>query len=358
MELQLYYTKKELERKVLTLERELNLAKLLEDSNEDDSDEAETIDEGESVCGQEKSKLWLSSNSNVFNHDQPPKEDKKIVNEVQPPKGANQFVIDTYPFVSPFIEKSKVGQSDLFNDMSKNVSAKVSTPNVEVAKIKTTEDIANPTSSSEGIRNDLRDFIARQSIPQQLPQFSGDPIEWPCFYSEYINSSKICNFSQYENLNRLKRALTGNAKETVQSLLILPENVDKIIDILKNRFGKPQHIIRYLIDKVRNFPTIREDKIETFLKFYDIFTNLIYTLQSLDEKDHINNPMLFDEILGKFPLSRRLSFLEHCEHLSTNKPRIVLLHEWLSRKVDAATQLISTHRDDEKFKSKGLDRKT
>lgn len=50
------------------------------------------------------------------------------------------------------------------------------------------------------------------------------------YFAEFEKSSRIYNFSIYENKNSLRGALTDLIKEYVQSLLLLP-------DISRNRFG-------------------------------------------------------------------------------------------------------------------------
>jgi len=78
--------------------------------------------------------------------------------------------------------------------------------------------------------------MARQTIKREFPLFSGDSLKRP-FLLLSMRTVLTYKFSIYENINRLRRALTGRAKERVQSLLLVPQNVNDIIDILRNRFG-------------------------------------------------------------------------------------------------------------------------
>jgi len=149
--------------------------------------------------------------------------------------------------------------------------------------------------------------MARQTIKQELPLFSGDPLEWPIYIAEYENSSQVCKFTDYENINRLRKSLTGRAKECVQSLLLVPQNVNEIIDILRNRFGDCSHVVKMMIDKIRAFPVIKEDKYDRLITFYDMITNLIQTLLSFNDIDQIRNNLLFEEILEKIQVSQEIT---------------------------------------------------
>lgn len=159
-------------------------------------------------------------------------------------------------------------------------------------------------------------MVARQTIPNKLPEFTGNPINWRVFYNEFINTTQICNFSNYENITRLRESLSGKARDSVHSLLIFPSNVPIIIEILKERFGCPQFIVQKLIERIKNIPPVREDKFENFIKFYDSLTSLIYTLTS-QQPDHIRDASLFEEVLNKIPCSQRISFLQHYKDLPT-----------------------------------------
>lgn len=69
----------------------------------------------------------------------------------------------------------------------------------------------------------------RQVISRDLPVFSGDPIEWPLFFSSYNHSTVACGYTDSENLLRLQRSLKGVAKEAVSSFLLHPFTVPQVL---------------------------------------------------------------------------------------------------------------------------------
>ncbi|XP_074031706.1 uncharacterized protein [Leptinotarsa decemlineata] len=182
-------------------------------------------------------------------------------------------------------------------------------------------------------------ILTRQSLPRELPIFDGNPSEWPNFIYHYNNSDAICGFSNEENQSRLQKCLKGNAKKIVQSLLIMPQNVDKVIDLLKNRFGRPDHIIMMLLEKIKKFPPVREEKLELFIEFCDEIKNFVATIESLNEEEHLHNSILVNEIMSKLPTSYQLSWVEHLSKLEKPRFKLVELGKWLDEKANAASQI-------------------
>ncbi|XP_075145994.1 uncharacterized protein LOC142220640 [Haematobia irritans] len=92
-------------------------------------------------------------------------------------------------------------------------------------------------------------IAARQVIPKELPNFDGNPEDWPLFISNYRNSTEIAGYSDGENLMRLQSCLRGRAKELVKSKLLIPSMVNEIIQTLEMCFGRPEHILDSMIEK-------------------------------------------------------------------------------------------------------------
>lgn len=82
-----------------------------------------------------------------------------------------------------------------------------------------------------------KQLAARQAISKDLPSFSGNPEEWPIFFSSYTNTTAMCGFTDAENVIRLQKSLTGKAYDAVKSRLMHPSNVEGVIATLRMRFG-------------------------------------------------------------------------------------------------------------------------
>lgn len=155
---------------------------------------------------------------------------------------------------------------------------------------------------------DYGKFFARQTTGKDLPTFSGAPDEWPIFIADYSRTTQLCEFSPDENLQRLRKCLRGEAAKAVQCLMLTPENLPKIMETLKRRFGNEEHIITSMIDAVRSTPPIREDKLETVIEMGTAVVNLIATVKSLNCDHHLQNPTLLLELRNKLPAAYKMQF--------------------------------------------------
>ncbi|XP_036217946.2 uncharacterized protein [Bactrocera oleae] len=166
---------------------------------------------------------------------------------------------------------------------------------------------------------------------QDLPDFSGQPEDWPIFYTAFIESTAIYKYSNYENNQRLLKSLKGYAREAVKSLLIHPNNVGNIIELLKFRFGRPEQLIRSQLAHVKEIAPISENAMSKIIPFATNVCNICVFLQSAHGGElHLSNPTLLDELVSKLPMSKRV---EWASFAALIQPYATVKHfsEWLSK---------------------------
>ncbi|XP_031337274.1 uncharacterized protein LOC116166463 [Photinus pyralis] len=211
------------------------------------------------------------------------------------------------------------------------------------------KDLSSEVGSKYNLRNqqinksqvpvEFSTFITRQAMPKDLPIFNGYPTEWPNFIFQYENSTAICGYTKEENQCRLQKCLKGNARTIVESLLILPRNADKIIDMLRKRFGRPELIVFMLLDRIRNFPVVKEDKLDMFINFSDNVKNVVGTMETLNQEDHLRNPILLQELLNKLPTSQKLRWLEYISRKTVQQPKLIEFSAWLDHRASIVSQI-------------------
>lgn len=152
-------------------------------------------------------------------------------------------------------------------------------------------------------------MAARQFMSKQLPIFKGEPEVWPLFISSFENTTNACGFTNLDNLKRLQDSLQGEALEAVRSRLVLPDAVPGVITDLRNLFGKPEKLLKTLLVKVRRAPAPRTDRLETFIHFGIIVKQLCDHLEAAGLTDHLNNPMLVQELVEKLPPNYKLDWV-------------------------------------------------
>ncbi|XP_062537667.1 uncharacterized protein LOC134205990 [Armigeres subalbatus] len=150
-------------------------------------------------------------------------------------------------------------------------------------------------------------LAARKALSQYLWKLRGEPEAWPLFISCFEHTT--CGFTDLENLKRLQDCLQGDALEAVRSRLVLPDLVPDVICDLRNLFGRPEKLLKKLLPKVRNFPAPRGDQLETFINFWITVKQLCDHHEAAQLRDHLNNPMLIQELVDKLPPIYKLDWV-------------------------------------------------
>ena len=88
-------------------------------------------------------------------------------------------------------------------------------------------------------------IVAKPKLPRiELPKFSGNVTKFQSFWEGFKSSvHQNTGLSVIDKFNYLRALLEGAAACSIQGLALTEGNYCAAIDILKERFGKPQHII-------------------------------------------------------------------------------------------------------------------
>ncbi|XP_062713808.1 uncharacterized protein LOC134290646 [Aedes albopictus] len=168
--------------------------------------------------------------------------------------------------------------------------------------------VQQPAMAEQSVVLQSQQLAARHVVGKQLPRFDGNPIDWPMFISSYEQSTAACGYTNAENLIRLQQCLTGHAKESVCSKLLLPESVPHAIETLRIRYGRPELLLKSLLEKVRRTPGPRQDKLETVIEFGLAVGNFVDHLRAAQLQQHLTNPMMMQELVDKLPGSMKMEW--------------------------------------------------
>jgi hypothetical protein len=87
-----------------------------------------------------------------------------------------------------------------------------------------------------------------------LPKFSGEAREWPSFVMTYRRTTGDCQFRESENMDRLRKPLEGKARQCVK-MVLLTNNAERVIEILRRNYGNSDVILNQLIEGVQLIET-------------------------------------------------------------------------------------------------------
>lgn len=178
---------------------------------------------------------------------------------------------------------------------------------------------------------------ARQFLSRKLPVFSGRPDEWPIFISSFNTTTKACGFSNLENLARLQESLRGPAREAVCTRMLLPGSVPQIIDTLRMLYRRPEQLLNTLLVKVRKAEPPRSDRLGSFISFGMVVQQLCDHLEATELNDHLVNPLLIQELVGKLPPSTKMDWVRFKRQHS--KITLRTLSDFLSDLVSTASEV-------------------
>ncbi|KOB67301.1 reverse transcriptase [Operophtera brumata] len=146
-----------------------------------------------------------------------------------------------------------------------------------------------------------KQLLSRFASSKDLPQFNGDPLEWLAYKLAYDESTKICKYSDAENMWRLRKSLKGEAKETVCSLLIGNTAPHIIIEALELRYGRPETIIHKITYQLKKIPPLSQNYHHEIVSFSIKIKNYVAAVKAVNQTDYLRSPELVSNVLTKCP---------------------------------------------------------
>ncbi|XP_065361998.1 uncharacterized protein LOC135955572 [Calliphora vicina] len=174
-----------------------------------------------------------------------------------------------------------------------------------------------------------------------LPDFSGSPEDWPMFSTAFNQSTAVYNYNNFENCLRLQKALKGDARECVKSLLIHADNVSMVIEQLCFQYGRPEMLIRCQLQQVKEISPISESAVDKLVPFAVKVRNLAAFLETANGQQHLANPTLMEELVGKLPMSKRMEWAR-CASTIKPYPTILDFSKWLKDVADLVRMVQTT----------------
>ncbi|XP_075990120.1 uncharacterized protein LOC142985759 [Anticarsia gemmatalis] len=169
-----------------------------------------------------------------------------------------------------------------------------------------------------------------------LPTFTGAVNEWLPFKAAVRDTTSMYHISAAENLQRLRSALKGEARDAVAALLHTATDPEVIMKTLEQCFGRPETIIDRTLDELKKMPRLGSTATE-LNSFAIKVQNAICVLENMDRRGYLYNPMLTREVLEKLSPHLRSRWCDYAsEREQTKEPEIVLLSRFLMREADRA----------------------
>lgn len=189
------------------------------------------------------------------------------------------------------------------------------------------------TAATARMRSDNNaNLLSRICTPRDLPTFSGEPMEWLQFRQAYDQSTQVCNFSNEENLWRLRKCLRGPAKDAVASLLITATAPERIISTLELRFGNADTIISKIMLEIKKIPPMSPEYHKDIVVFSVKVQNFVAAVQAVGREEYLQGMNLVSTLLSKLPAVLISKWSDYSFPLITEnkKSRMEILSDFLN----------------------------
>lgn len=180
----------------------------------------------------------------------------------------------------------------------------------------TNGDQSNGTSQNE-VNTDMSQPIAmtttstttvKPKLPKlTLPKFKGDVTKWNTFWDSYESAiHNNDNITKVDKFNYLNSLLEGTALRAIQGLTLTNANYDAAVEILQDRFGRPQQVITAHMDEILKIQACTGERLSSLRYVYDKISVHVRGLASLGVSSEQYGSLLIPIIMSKLPSDIRL----------------------------------------------------
>ena len=149
---------------------------------------------------------------------------------------------------------------------------------------------------------------AKARLPKlSLPKFRGDVTKWSTFWDSFqsaIHDNR--EISKVDKFNYLNSVLEGAAARAIAGLTLTASNYDNAVEILQDRFGKPQQIISAHMDELIKLQPSHNDRPASLRYVYDQISVHVRGLASLGISTEQYGSLLIPVVMSKLPNEIRL----------------------------------------------------
>ncbi|XP_049288887.1 uncharacterized protein LOC125766869 isoform X2 [Anopheles funestus] len=176
---------------------------------------------------------------------------------------------------------------------------------------------------------------ARKVVSGKLPTFSGNPDEWSNFKSRFDTTTRMCGFTDDENVLRLQECLSGRALKMVQRRLNQAENVQQVMADLEKMYGRPEVLVEGILQQIRQAALPKVEKMQSMIDFGVAIEELCATIRTQGMHEQNYNTSLLAELVERLPPYVRLMWGIHRE-TSLQKVTLENFGAWMRTITNAA----------------------
>lgn len=242
-------------------------------------------------------------------------------------------------------------QEKLTNEEKKNEGAGISAQQLDLNEsfqLRAFEAIIDKIQNINISQSSSNSFAMRQSI-MKLPEFDGSYKVWPRFKQAFYETTRMGNFSDLENVNRLNECLKGEALKISNSLLMNSGNIHEIMANLEDQFGSVERVYSGLLNDVLSLRNPKFENPQSMIDFISGIGDLVINMECLNHPEYLNDQRLVRDLANKLPASLHQKWLMNlneekilsCGENPYVAPTIKTFYDWLKPQQKLATMLLA-----------------
>lgn len=166
---------------------------------------------------------------------------------------------------------------------------------------------------------------------QNLPEFYGASSAWLSFKKAFEATRGL--YCESENLIRLQNALKGPARDATRCLFTGTPSCDEVMQLLANRFGRPDALVIAEMDRLRALPRLVDNPKE-ICEFANTIANTVATVKSLNRPHYLYSPEVVRQLVEKIPSALRHLYYKFAKTRPVDQPGLVTLMEFFNESAD------------------------
>ena len=164
--------------------------------------------------------------------------------------------------------------------------------------------------------NCLLSLASALQLPRDFPQlevikFDGDPRKYAKFIRTFEQTVGAVNLSANKKLLYLVQHCQGEAKQLIEYCCLLdPENgYTKALNLLKEKYGRPNVIARSYLEKLTQSPFIKSDNVKGLDELAQLLEESEVTLNCLNYQADLDNFNTMTAIVKRLPFALQTRWL-------------------------------------------------
>ena len=176
---------------------------------------------------------------------------------------------------------------------------------VETATMAATKATLNSSYQQGTATSHLTSTNAAQfaKLPRlELQTFDGNVLAWPHYWAMFASAvDQQPSLSNIAKFTYLRNSLSSQALSVIAGLAVTEENYSLAIDMLQQKFGRPEVIITALYAKLYDMPAVKSQRFSEVQHAFQTINTVLQQLENQGE-DLDGQRSLHQQLFAKFPL--------------------------------------------------------